>query len=101
MISVFNYFFESIDSEKVEKVEVSRRYIIQDLKDKPPKADVETYRRKVTYDRDGNKHLLNFAILKNGKGTKLTSIWHTKKEGSARSMLNRLKKKDPSKVKEL
>jgi hypothetical protein len=95
---VLSYLFESIDKEKVEKVEVSKNYIIQDLKDKPPKEDIETYRRKVTYDKDGNKHVINLAILKNGKGTKVTSIWHTKKEGSARSMLSRLKKTDPEKI---
>jgi len=97
MISV-GYLFESIDKEKVEKIEVSKNYIIQDLKDKPPKEDIQTYRRKVTYDKDGNKHIINLAILKNGEGTKATSIWHTKKEGSARSMLNRLKKTEPEKV---
>lgn len=99
MINI-SYLFE-IDKEKVEKVEkveVSKNYIIQDLKDKPPKEDIQTYRRKVTYDKDGNKHIINLAILKNDKGTKATSIWHTKKEGSARSMLNRLKKTDPEKV---
>ena len=32
-----SYLFESIDKEKVEKIEVSKNYIIQDLKDKPPK----------------------------------------------------------------
>lgn len=97
MLSIL-HLFESIDKEKVEKVEVSKNYIIQDLKDRPPKKDIETYRRKVTYDRDGNKHIINLAILKNGKGTKVTSIWHTNKEGSARSMLNRLKKTNPEKV---
>ena len=96
MISI-SYLFE-IDKEKVEKVEVSKNYIIQDLKDKPPKEDIQTYRRKVTYDKDGNKHIINLTILKNDKGTKATSIWHTKKEGSARSMLNRLKKTEPEKV---
>ena len=97
MINI-SYLFESVDKEKVEKVEVSKNYIIQDLKDRPPESDIETYRRKVTYDKDWNKHIINLAILKNDKGTKATSIWHTKKEGSARSMLNRLKKTDPEKV---
>lgn len=98
MISLFNYLFESIDKEKVEFVEVSKNYIVQKLKDAPPKEDIETYRRKVTYDKDGNKHIINLAILKNGKGAKATSIWHTKKEGSARAMLSRLKKTDPEKI---
>ena len=97
MITI-SYLFEALADEKVEKVEVSKNYIIQDLKDRPPESEIETYRRKVTYDKDGNKHIVNLAILKNGKGTKATSIWHTKKEGSARSMLNRLKKKNPEKV---
>jgi len=95
---LLSYLFELVDKEKVEKVEVSKNYIIQDLKDKPPKEDIQTYRRKVTYDKDGNKHIINLAILKNGKGAKATSIWHTKKEGSARSMLSHLKKTDPEKV---
>jgi hypothetical protein len=97
MITI-SHLFEALADEKVEKVEVSKNYIIQDLKDRPPESEIETYRRKVTYDKDGNKHIVNLAILKNGKGTKATSIWHTKKEGSARSMLNRLKKKNPEKV---
>jgi hypothetical protein len=97
MITI-SYLFEALADEKVEKVEVSKNYIIQDLKDRPPESEIETYRRKVTYDKDGNKHIVNLAILKNGKGTKATSIWHTKKEGSARSMLNRLKKKNPEKI---
>lgn len=99
MISLLNYYlFEEEDKEKVEKVEVSKNYIIEKFKDRPPKKDIDTYRRKVVYDRDGNKHILNLAVLKNNKGTKLTSIWHTKKEGSARAMLNRLKKTKPEKV---
>ncbi len=100
MISLLHLFENAnkLSKEHVEKVEVSKNYIIQDLKDKPPKEDIETYRRKVVYDRDGNKHILNLAILKNGKGAKVTSIWHTKKEDSARSMLNRLKKTEPEKV---
>lgn len=94
-----SYLFEArADKEKVEKIEVSKNYIIQDLKDRPPESEIETYRRKITYDKDGNKHIINLAILKNGKGAKATSIWHTKKEGSARSMLNRWKKKQPDKV---
>ena len=97
MISL-SYLFEVARADKIEKVEVSKNYIIQDLKDRPPESEIETYRRKVTYDKDGNKHIINLAILKNGKGIKATSIWHTKKEGSARSMLNRWKKNDPDKV---
>jgi hypothetical protein len=96
MISV-SYLFEALADEKVSKVEVSKNYIIQDLKDRPPEEDIETYRRKVTYDKDGNKHIINLAILKGG-GTKATSIWHTKKEGSARAMLNRMKKTEPDRV---
>lgn len=92
------YLFESVPAEKVEKVEVSKNYIIQDLKDRPPESEIATYRRKVNYDKDGNKHIVNLAILKNGKGTKATSIWHSKKEGSARSMLNRMEKTQPDKV---
>ena len=95
MISL-RYLFEAL-ADKTEKVEVSRNYIIQDLKDRPPESDIETYRRKVVLDKQGNKHIINLAILKGG-GTKATSIWHTKKEGSARSMLNRLKKTNPDKV---
>ncbi|MFA7202816.1 MAG: hypothetical protein WC188_03795 [Candidatus Caldatribacteriota bacterium] len=96
MISI-SYLFE-IDKKHIEKIEVSKNYIIQNLKNKPPKEDIETYRKKVVYDKDGNKHLLNLAILKNGKGTKLTSIWHDKKEGSAKSMLSKWKESDPDKV---
>jgi hypothetical protein len=99
MLSI-SYLFEALaatPSDKVEKVEVSKNYIIQDLKDRPPENNISTYRRKVTYDKDGNKHIINLAILKGG-GTKATSIWHTKKEGSARSMLSRMKKKDPDRV---
>ena len=96
MISI-SFLFEALADEKVSKVEVSKNYIIQDLKDRPPEEDIETYRRKITYDKDGNKHIINLAILKGG-GTKATSIWHTKKEGSARAMLNRTKKNEPDKV---
>lgn len=93
-----SYLFEAVRADKVEKVEVTKNYIIQDLKDKPPESEIATYRRKTVLDKDGNKHIVNLAILKNGKGTKATSIWHTKKEGSARSMLNRWKKNSPEKV---
>ena len=96
MISL-SYLFEALASDKVDKVEVSRNYIIQDLKDRPPEEDIETYRRKTVIDKNGDKHLITLAILKSG-GTKATSIWHTKKEGSARSMLSRLKKTNPEKV---
>jgi len=96
MISL-SYLFEAARADKVEKVEVSKNYIIQDLKDRPPESEISTYRRKVTYDKDGNKHIINLAILKSG-GTKATSIWHTKQEGSARSMLSRWKKNKPEKV---
>ncbi len=96
MINV-SYLFEALADNKVSKVEVSKNYIIQDLKDRPPEEDIEAYRRKITYDKDGNKHIINLAILKGG-GTKATSVWHTKKEGSARSMLSRTKKNDPEKV---
>jgi hypothetical protein len=99
MISL-SYLFE-VDKARVEKIEVSKNYVIEDLKDKPAEEDIETYRRKVVYDKDGNRHLLNLAILKNGKGTQVTSIWHDKKEASARSKLNRWKKTDPERVKEL
>ena len=95
---LLSYLFEELADDKVSKVEVSKNFIIQDLKNKPPKSEISTYRRKVEYDKDGNKHIINLAILKNGKGTKATSIWHTKKEGSARSMLSRLKKTNPEKV---
>lgn len=93
MISI-SHLFESIPEDKIE---VSRGYIIQDLKDRPPESEISTYRRKVVFDKDGNKHIINLAILKGG-GTKATSIWHTKKEGSARAMLNRTKKENPEKV---
>jgi len=73
MITI-SHLFEALADEKVEKVEVSKNYIIQDLKDRPPESEIETYRRKVTYDKDGNKHIVNLAILK------------------------RLKKKNPEKV---
>src|ERR1035437_9263833 len=96
MISII-FLFESVPADKVSKVEVSKNYIIQDLKDRPPEEDIATYRRKVNYDKDGNKHIINLAILKGG-GTKATSIWHTKKEGSAKSMLNHMKKNNPEKV---
>jgi len=96
MISI-SYLFEALADEKVEKVEVSKNYIIQDLKDRPPESEIETYRRKITYDKDGNKHIINLAILKGG-GTKATSIWHTKKEDSARAMLNRTKETNPEKI---
>lgn len=96
MLSI-SYLFEALAAEKVDKVEVSKNYIIQDLKDRPPESEIETYRRKITYDKDGNKHIINLAILKGG-GTKATSIWHTKKEGSARAMLNRIKETNPEKV---
>ncbi len=96
MLSI-SYLFEALAAEKVDKVEVSKNYIIQDLKDRPPESEIETYRRKITYDKDGNKHIINLAILKGG-GTKATSIWHTKKEGSARAMLNRTKETNPEKV---
>ena len=96
MISV-SCLFEALADNKVSKVEVSKNYIIQDLKDRPPEEDIEAYRRKITYDKDGNKHIINLAILKGG-GTKATSVWHTKKEGSVRSMLNRTKKNNPEKV---
>jgi len=91
------YLFEAARADKTEKVEVSSNYIIQDLKDRPPESEIESYRSKVIFDKDGNKHIIRLAILKSG-GTKATSIWHTKKEGSARSMLNRWKKNDPDKV---
>jgi len=101
MISL-SYLFESDRAdktdEKVEKVEVSKNYIVQDLKDRPPESEISTYRRKTVIDKDGNKHIINLAILKNGKGVKATSVWHPKKEGSARSMLNRWKKEKPDKV---
>ena len=96
MISL-SYLFEALAADKVDKVEVSRNYIIQDLKDRPPESEISTYRRKVVFDKQGNKHIITLAIKKGG-GTKATSIWHTKKEGSARSMLSRLKKKDPDRV---
>jgi hypothetical protein len=100
MLSI-SYLFEALADDKVEKVEVSKNYIIQDLKDRPPESEIETYRRKITYDKDGNKHIINLALVKDENGetkTKATSIWHTKKEGSARSMLGRLKKTNPDKV---
>jgi hypothetical protein len=100
MISIVSCLFE-VDKKHVEKIEVSKNYIIEDLKDKPANTDIETYRRKVIYDKDGNRHLLNIAILKNGKGTKVTSIWHDKKEASAKSKLYRWKKTDPERVKDL
>ena len=90
MISLSYLFEETLPADKVSKLEVSKNYIIQDLKDRPPESDIKTYRRKVEYDKEGNKHLVNLSILKGG-GTKATSIWHTKKEGSARSMLDRWK----------
>jgi hypothetical protein len=96
MISIL-YLFEALAADKVEKVEVSKGYIIQDLKDRPPESEISTYRRKIIFDKDGNKHIITLAILKGG-GTKATSIWHTKKEGSARSMLSRMKKKNPDRV---
>jgi hypothetical protein len=92
-----SYLFEALADEKVDKVEVSKNYIIQDLKDRPPESEISTYRRKVVFDKQGNKHIITLAI-KRGGGTKATSIWHTKKEGSARSMLNRTKKTNPDKV---
>jgi hypothetical protein len=97
MISLSYLFEEALADDKVDKVEVSKNYIIQDLKDRPPESEIATYRRKVVLDKDGNKHIINLAILKGG-GTKATSIWHTKKESSARSMLNREKKTNPEKV---
>ena len=96
MLSI-SFLFEALADDKVEKVEVSKGYIIQDLKDRPPESEISTYRRKVVFDKDGNKHIINLAILKGG-GTKATSIWHTKKEGSARAMLNRTKKENPEKI---
>ncbi|MDD4081880.1 MAG: hypothetical protein PHD05_00700 [Sphaerochaetaceae bacterium] len=101
MISTYCLFEINPDDTHVEKIEISKNYIIQDLKDHPPKEQIKTYKRKVVYDKDGNKHLLNIAILKNGKGTKVTSVWHDKDEKSARVILKRWKEDSPEKVSEL
>ena len=63
MLSI-SYLFEALADEKVDKVEVSKGYITQDLKDRPPESEISTYRRKVVFDKDGNKHIINLAILK-------------------------------------
>ena len=51
MISV-SYLLEALAADKVDKVEVSKNYIIQDLKDRPPENEISTYRRKVVYDKE-------------------------------------------------
>lgn len=68
---------------KVIKKTSTKNYIVSDYKN-PPEKDVKAYRRKVIYDKDGLKHIITVAILKKkgpkGGRTRITSIWHPKKE---------------------
>ena len=93
----FTYLFEGVLGDKVKKIAVTKNFIVEDLKDKPIKSEIKGYCRKVIFDKGGTRHLINIALLKGG-GTKATSVWHPKKEGSARSMLHKVEKNQPEKV---
>lgn len=82
-------------TNKFVKVEETKNYIIQVIRDlkKKPKA----YRRKVIYDKDGYRHILNLAIICEKKGRKncktvATSIWHPKDEPKARKLKEKAKR---------
>ena len=80
MISLCEEFFE-----EPYKIETSKNFIIHDFKN-PKKSLISKYRSKTVIDKDGNKHILRFAILNRkgkktiGKKTSLTSMWHPKGE---------------------
>ncbi|MEM3452035.1 MAG: hypothetical protein QW835_00210 [Candidatus Hadarchaeum sp.] len=60
------------------KIETSKNYVIEDYPN-PPKSKVARYRRKIIYDKEGQRHIATIAVLKDGS-TRLTSLWHPKTE---------------------
>ena len=73
--------------QKVIKTVDMPNYKVQDFKN-PPKKDIKKkgrkgqYRSKVVYGKDGQRHVLRFAIMNKsgpeGGRTKLTSKWDKK-----------------------
>jgi len=75
------------------KIEVKKNYVIEKLRNAPKGAK---YRRKVVYDKDGYRHILNIAIYKTKSGkrkTMVTSIWHPKDEPKAKKLLEKWRKR--------
>lgn len=81
-------FYELFEDKKIIKREESKNYNIKDYKN-PPEKDIQKdefnkpmYRKKVVYGKDGQRHVLTFAI-KNTPGprggkTEITSKWDKK-----------------------
>lgn len=70
-------------------IEEKRNYIIEKINEVPSSAKDVKYRRKVVYDKDGYRHILNIAIYKtknNKRKTLVTSIWHPKEEPKAKEL---------------
>ena len=69
------------EKQKVIKTVNMPNYKVQDFKN-PPKKNIKKYRSKIVYGKDGQKHVLRFAIMKNkgpeGGQTKLLSKWDKK-----------------------
>jgi len=71
------------------KIEEKKNYIVEKIREVPSSAKNVKYRRKVIYDKDGYRHILNIAIYKTKSGktkTLVTSIWHPKDEPKARRL---------------
>ncbi len=65
-------------------------YAVESLKDIPEsEQDSYTWRRKVVYDKQGHRHVINLACR--GGKCQATSIWHPKSEPMAQKARKNLK----------
>lgn len=72
--------------QKIIKQTETKNYNIDDYRN-PPKRNILGYRTKVIVDKDGNRHLMRLAIVKdknNNTVMKPTSFWHPKTEKFSR-----------------
>lgn len=88
MLSIISIF----EQQKVEKIEQSKNYVIEDYKN-PPKEFISRWRRKTITDKSGTRHLGTIAFLNKkgrqaiGRKSIMTSLWHPKSENKAKTLL--------------
>lgn len=85
MISILSI----LENKEIEKIEQTKNYVVEKYPD-IEKDKILGYRKKVIIDRNGLKHLVNLAIVRDGNKTKTvaTSFWRSKESPKSQELLN-------------